>query len=612
MKENNSFGIGDFAKAALFGASPIIGGAVIGASMIKNHFEEKESESEKEQRVEYLDTLLDRECYEEAIDYANQIENLLSPVYYNYVIADCYDSLADIKQQEYFDKYDEFDVDDDTPDDDPRQIELDAIKSTEREYQRQSCQYFNRILDLLDNDTNNETVKIVHYRLSFFEFVLSHNYAAGLIEARRHAIAALGLDNNAEERYNKLDKGLQESQWNSNYKELQDILQKPEPDNEYIELLKDPEECLLFSALPYAHRQFAYMAKNEKSLAGCYSDSIQQVFSVTKYPNEMSFPVGHPLGNSLYYAHPAKPGYYLPIDNADEELFKDKINDFCHLAQCLGATKITFRSIKGRALDSSVQSALDVEVQGGYKAVDASLGYSNSRETNTKSSSSMKEQMYQLYAPTTYPYIPDNNNWYNVDSNWQRLAKQRLEGNMLQYTTRISSRETMSVTGGQMDEVKAAFKAFLAKGNGSVRNQESYSFRRENETEWEISVEFRPLKDFDNTEQKSSCNKNSITPNEQDYLNELKEILADGEISARERRLLDKIRVQLGISEARAKELEESLCPKLTPEEQEYLNEYKEIIAEGEISARDQRFLEKLKKANGISDERAKEIEALA
>ena len=99
---------------------------------------------------------------------------------------------------------------------------------------------------------------------------------------------------------------------------------------------------------------------------------------------------------------------------------------------------------------------------------------------------------------------------------------------------------------------------------------------------------------------------------EQDYLNELKEILADGEISARERRLLDKIRVQLGISEAIAKELEESLYPKLTPEEQEYLDEYKEIIAEGEISARDQRFLEKLKKANGISDERAKEIEALA
>lgn len=106
--------------------------------------------------------------------------------------------------------------------------------------------------------------------------------------------------------------------------------------------------------------------------------------------------------------------------------------------------------------------------------------------------------------------------------------------------------------------------------------------------------------------------KTELTSKEQEYLSELKEILSDGEISPRERRLLDKIREQLSISEERAAELEASLSsPSLTPEEQEYLDEYKEIVAEGEISARDQRFLDKLKKANGISEERAKEIEAL-
>lgn len=100
---------------------------------------------------------------------------------------------------------------------------------------------------------------------------------------------------------------------------------------------------------------------------------------------------------------------------------------------------------------------------------------------------------------------------------------------------------------------------------------------------------------------------------EQEYVDELKEILADGEISPRERRLLEKIRVQLGISTERAQQLEQSVAaPALSEEEQEYLNEYKEIIADGEISARDQRFLDKLKKANGISEERAKEIEQMA
>lgn len=100
---------------------------------------------------------------------------------------------------------------------------------------------------------------------------------------------------------------------------------------------------------------------------------------------------------------------------------------------------------------------------------------------------------------------------------------------------------------------------------------------------------------------------------EQEYLDELKEVLADGEITPRERRLLEKIRVQLGISTERAQQLEQSVTsPALSEEELEYLNEYREIIADGEISARDQRFLDKLKKTNGISDQRALEIEKMA
>lgn len=108
------------------------------------------------------------------------------------------------------------------------------------------------------------------------------------------------------------------------------------------------------------------------------------------------------------------------------------------------------------------------------------------------------------------------------------------------------------------------------------------------------------------------CFDNQLSQEEEEYISELRDILVDGEISSRERRLLEKIRTQLGISEARAAELEASLAaPSLSPEELEYFNEYKEIVAEGEISARDRRYLDKLKSVNGISDARAKEIEGL-
>ena len=100
--------------------------------------------------------------------------------------------------------------------------------------------------------------------------------------------------------------------------------------------------------------------------------------------------------------------------------------------------------------------------------------------------------------------------------------------------------------------------------------------------------------------------------NEKRYLAELKDFIEDGEISDRERRLLEKLRVQFDISKERAMELESTLYAiKLTEKEEEYLTEYKEIVAEGQVSPRDQLFLDKLKTFNGISDERAKEIEAM-
>lgn len=102
------------------------------------------------------------------------------------------------------------------------------------------------------------------------------------------------------------------------------------------------------------------------------------------------------------------------------------------------------------------------------------------------------------------------------------------------------------------------------------------------------------------------------TTEEKEYLEELKECLADGEIGGSERRLLNKWRIKLGISEERAAELEASLQkPQLTEEEQEYLEAYQDAMEDGAISEKERRLLDKLMKMNNISEERAKEIEML-
>lgn len=109
-----------------------------------------------------------------------------------------------------------------------------------------------------------------------------------------------------------------------------------------------------------------------------------------------------------------------------------------------------------------------------------------------------------------------------------------------------------------------------------------------------------------------TCVSTELSDAEQEYNEELKACLENNaEISPRERRLLDRLRIYLGITESRALELEASLLkPVLTDEEQEYLSEYKECLSDGVISDKELRLLTKLRTVLGISDARAKELES--
>ena len=125
----------------------------------------------------------------------------------------------------------------------------------------------------------------------------------------------------------------------------------------------------------------------------------------------------------------------------------------------------------------------------------------------------------------------------------------------------------------------------------------------------------KPESNEKNTTAPSSSNRNTdsgYTKSEQEYINTLNECFEDGEISPRERKMLDRIRISLGISEERAKEIETSLSsPKLTEDEQEYWDAYKEATIDGEISEKESRLLEKLRVLYNISENRAREIESM-
>lgn len=103
------------------------------------------------------------------------------------------------------------------------------------------------------------------------------------------------------------------------------------------------------------------------------------------------------------------------------------------------------------------------------------------------------------------------------------------------------------------------------------------------------------------------------TEKEQEYIAEYRECLADGDISASEVRLLNKLAKSLGISEERARELEKSVtASNLTDAEKQYLDEYKACLEDAPVlSSSTRRLLNRLATSLNLSDEQVSKLEKM-
>lgn len=431
-----------------------------------------------------------------------------------------------------------------------------------------------------------------------------------------------------------------------------------------------------FSNRPYHDRQFIFTVRDLDHIGGCYdeTDTIQYVFPLNEVPGDITFPVGHPLSNTLYYAHPLRP-YYMPFEKAQLMLLYEKVQEICRLFQCLGATEITTRCLKGEKISNNLNYSDSIDGQVNYKVTKASGGMD--RKMSSQESQSRKDDMSltQTFSPTQPPYCPDDLLWTKSDPELLTLIKQRLEGGMLSFSKKVSSYETADLSMNQINDIKGAFEALMVNVSANYSSTSDTTFSSTNETEWEIDVVFKPLDEFkqiaDADSKPSEEAAATLTGNsdaEEEYKEEYLFYVENGEISDKERRLLERKRIKLGISEEKAKEIEQSLSgqltaeelqyeeevlffleddgmideqerkilerkrikfgisearaaeieqlcmsqePPLTEEEQEYIDTYKDLVSDGVVSDRERRILERQRKLSGISEDRAKKLESM-
>ena len=361
----------------------------------------------------------------------------------------------------------------------------------------------------------------------------------------------------------------------------------------------------------YLDRRLIMPIKDD-CIAGCISDEIK-TFRLSHLPSDFEFPATIPVANQLYIGHRYNPNVYIPFEQSEEYFFLDKVDELCNLLQCLGAKTITIKRVVGKDIGELYKGEFEAKGNLVYKLAEAEIQKNKEGSTTRENKKRDSYERCLVYdKPSKLPYIPNDLHWFHYMKKWQTIANERVHnGGKVgsSFHERISTSETRFYSSSELDSINAAVKILLFKANGSMKNKEEKEYKESTNTEWSLDVEFWALDEFDNN-RASQKSQEIMTDEEVKYKEEILFCLEDdGIIDDVERRFLEKKRVRLGVSEERAKEIEEECLPKLTAEEREYIETLKEFGDADLQNPRIRRMLDHECESLGISEERALELE---
>ena len=361
----------------------------------------------------------------------------------------------------------------------------------------------------------------------------------------------------------------------------------------------------------YKDRKFCMVVRDHE-IGGCVVRGID-VFRLSNVPSAFKFPFGHPYPNQLYIAHPYNSGLYVPYDESEDIFFTDKVNELCYLLECLGAETIEISAVRGKRVEEMSNCAQSLGGSADIKLFSANGQSSQRKETNNSSDCNSTRTFTIRLDPMKLPYLPENLLWYAEQPQWQRLVERRLKNNILEYSESVQSSETRFTSTNEVSDIEVSAEYLWTKVKANVQRNIESQFKTSMETVWNIHVRFRSMKDFEEQTgivSQSDQSPKVLTAEEKEYIDEFKFCLEeDGVISPKEERMLDRLRLRLGISENRAKELTKELKTSYTPAELEFIEEIKLCLEEdGRITEKDLRILSRMASRMGISSERAEQL----
>ena len=258
----------------------------------------------------------------------------------------------------------------------------------------------------------------------------------------------------------------------------------------YKHMCKDYEDGFL--KIPKEQRKVIVLVSDYVSIPESF-----KVLRMSKIPNGLKI-LGQISENTLYVIHPLKDDTYIPYDEYNIELFREQLYEYRYIMECLGAKKFSIKDSHITNNETTEAERLKVGGGGEYENYSAKGKYES-----TNNSEQYSRLYYELsqsgrfeFIPSKPPYIPDNVVWYNHKCEWRQNCESRLEGRMVEFHQKISTKSNIGLTKQNSKKIAGEFNAMIAKVNGEYESDNSFSINEDKEHAWEISVEFFPMTEY--------------------------------------------------------------------------------------------------------------------
>jgi len=455
--------------------------------------------------------------------------------------------------------------------------------------------YIYRLDCLIELDKTEESLNIINDYISNFES--EKNFTPAFLATKASILYHRKDYLNSLKYLTKSEELTEDISLQNELKSLKDDVFKEIEEN-FIEIPKNERKTILMSNETFRSPNESFIALNMSNL------------------NKLNFPIGHPKLNEVYIVHPRRNDYYLPLNNTEEQLTLDRISEYGRLLQCLGATYFEVSSNKSDLNQQKSNSKTSVNAKVGIKGHGGEVDYKKEKDKDSFLDFDSRISQIQEYEPYKKPYIPDELVWYHSDINWQKLAKQRLEGeNLRTHNEYISLSKVENISSQELKNINIDLKAYFVKAGLNYSKDIKIENKSKKKHTWKVSVKFEDIKKLNETHvpiiQEPIINiqqpiNSQLDKYKKDILFMLKN---DGVIDAVERKILNKKALKYKLSSEDINQIEnDALRISYSDNEILYIEQLEDLLVDGKIDEDERPVLSRYADEYGISKERQKTI----